>query len=84
MISEFLKLLLGIEILLWAIPYAAPVTVDIGSPIVDIPGCVEAHEVDENNMLEDADPKGTKTFCDAGVPSYNPIDYNKGKLKFEP
>ena len=66
-----------------AIPYAAPVTVDIGTPIVDMPGCVEAHEVDENNMLEDADPKGTKTFCDAGVPSYNPIDYNKGKLKFE-
>lgn len=66
-----------------AIPYAAPVTVDIGSPIVDMPGCVEAHEVDENNMLEESDPKGTKTFCDAGVPSFNPIDYNKGKLKFE-
>tara|TARA_B100000003_G_scaffold163031_1_gene148953 strand:- start:3573 stop:4247 length:675 start_codon:yes stop_codon:yes gene_type:complete len=66
-----------------AIPYAAPVTVDIGTPIVDMPGCVEAHEVDENNMLEDDDPKGTKTFCDAGVPSFNPIDYNKGKLKFE-
>ena len=66
-----------------AIPYAAPVTVDIGSPIVDMPGCVEAHEVDENNRLEEADPKGTKIFCDAGVPSFNPIDYNKGKLKFE-
>ena len=34
-----------------AIPYAAPVTVDIGSPIVDMPGCVEAHEVDENKYV---------------------------------
>ncbi len=66
-----------------SIPYAAPVVVDIGTPIVDMPGCVEAHEVDENNRLEEADPKGTKVFCDAGVPSFNPIDYNKGKLKFE-
>ena len=28
-------------------------------------------------MLEEDDPKGVKTFCDAGVPSFNPIDYNK-------
>ena len=24
-----------------------------------------------------------KTFCDAGVPSFNPLDYNKDKLEFE-
>ena len=27
-----------------SVPFAAPVTVNIGSPIVDMPGCVEAHE----------------------------------------
>ena len=59
-----------------------PITNQIGVPIVDVPGCVEAHEVDENNMLEGDDPKGVRVYCDAGMPSYNPIDYNKENLKF--
>jgi len=64
-----------------AIPYAAPVTVELGVPIVDIPGCVEAHEVDEDNMaLTEDDPKGTKTFCDADIPSFNPIDFQPGAM----
>ena len=35
-----------------ALQVPVPITNQIGVPIVDIPGCVEAHEVDENNMLE--------------------------------
>tara|TARA_Y100000004_G_scaffold167570_1_gene200219 strand:+ start:97 stop:375 length:279 start_codon:yes stop_codon:yes gene_type:complete len=35
-----------------ALQIPVPVTTQIGVPVVDIPGCVEAHEVDENNMLE--------------------------------
>tara|TARA_A200000159_G_scaffold113100_1_gene106155 strand:+ start:1713 stop:2480 length:768 start_codon:yes stop_codon:yes gene_type:complete len=65
-----------------ALQVPVPITNQIGVPIVDIPGCVEAHEVDENNMLESDDPKGVRTYCDAGVPSYNPIDYNKDELQF--
>ena len=65
-----------------AIPIYPPVSSDIGVPIVDMPGCVEAHEVEENNMLEDDDPKGVKIYCDAGVPSYNPMDFNKDELQF--
>ena len=65
-----------------AIFVAPPITTQVGVPIVDMPGCVEAHEVDENNMLEGDDPKGVKTFCDGQVPSFNPIDYNKDNLKF--
>jgi len=65
-----------------ALQVPVPVTNQIGVPIVDIPGCVEAHEVDENNMLEGDDPKGVKTFCDGQVPSFNPIDYNKDELQF--
>ena len=65
-----------------ALQVPVPITNQIGVPIVDIPGCVEAHEVDENNMLESDDPKGVKTFCDGQVPSFNPIDYNRNKLKF--
>ena len=65
-----------------ALQVQPPITNQIGVPIVDIPGCVEAHEVDENNMLEGDDPKGVKTFCDGQVPSFNPIDYNKDELQF--
>ena len=66
-----------------ALQVPVPITNQIGVPIVDIPGCVEAHEVDENNMLEDDDPKGVKVYCDGQAPSFNPIDYNANKLKYE-
>ena len=62
----------------YAIPPVVPVTVNVGIPIVDIPGCVEAHKTNNprNKNLVDDDPKGTLTFCDAGMPSFNPIDYS--------
>ena len=66
-----------------ALQVPVPITNQIGVPIVDIPGCVEAHEVDENNKLESDDPKGVKVYCDGHQPSFNPIDYNADKLKFE-
>ena len=66
-----------------ALQVPVPITNQIGVPIVDIPGCVEAHEVDENNMLEGDDPKGVKTYCDAQTPSFNPIDYSPDQMEFE-
>ena len=66
-----------------AIPIYPPVSSEIGVPIVDMPGCVEAHEVEENNMLETDDPKGVKVYCDAGMPSYNPMDYSPDQLDYE-
>ena len=69
-----------------ALPIAPPVTVNIGVPIVDMPGCVEAHEQnstrERSGIISEDDPKGVKTYCDAGVPSFNPIDYNKEELQF--
>ena len=65
-----------------ALQVQPPITTQIGVPIVDVPGCVEAHEVDENNMLEGDDPKGVKTFCDGQVPSFNPIDYSPDDMQF--
>ena len=61
-----------------SIPTAAPVTVNLGFPIVNLPGCVESNK--ENNpkntaLLQD-DPNGTLTFCDGSLPSFNPIDFN--------
>ena len=68
------------------LPSAPPVTVNIGVPIVDMPGCVEAHEQNTNRersgIISEDDPKGVRTYCDAGVPSFNPIDYNKEELQF--
>ena len=40
-----------------------PVVVDIGSPIVNMPGCVESHP-DGGPQLAKDDPKGAKILCD--------------------
>ncbi len=64
-----------------SVPYAPPVTVQIGVPVIDIPGCVEAHEQntnrEKNGILNEDDPKGVRVFCDAGLPSFNPINFNE-------
>jgi len=65
-----------------AIPIYPPVTEEIGVPIINIPGCVEAHEGGTDTIMED-DPDGVRVYCDANTPSFNPIDYNKDKLKYE-
>ena len=60
-----------------------PVTVELGTPIVNIPGCVEAHESNNDSKTVGTDDEnGLITYCDAGVPSFNPIDYDKNQLKF--
>ena len=70
-----------------AIFAAPPITNQIGVPIVDMPGCVEAHEQNtsrqRSGIIDKDDPKGVKTFCDAGIPSFDPLDYNKDELEFE-
>ena len=67
-----------------SITSSVPVTQEIGVPIVNIPGCVEAHEAkNKSNKVGVDDENGLITYCDAGVPSFNPIDYNKDELKFE-
>ena len=63
------------------IPVAPPVTVNIGVPIVDIPGCVEAHEANnKSNTVGQDDKDGLVTYCDAGIPSYNPIRYEPEQM----
>ena len=67
-----------------AVPILPPVTMEIGTPIVNIPGCVEAHKDNQENVnLKNEDDKGTMTLCDAGTPSYYPIDYDANKIKLE-
>ena len=62
----------------------APVTVQIGTPIVNMPGCVTAHEKSGNNKnVVDDDPKGAKVFCDGQTPSFDPIQYEPENLVIE-
>ena len=68
-----------------AIPPDVPVTVEIGKPIVDMPGCVTVHKENvtqrsKNKMLVDDDPKGNTTLCDSGMPSFQAIDYQHNQL----
>ena len=62
-----------------AIPSSVPVTVQIGFPVVDLPGCVEAHETNnaKNNQIKTDDERGVLTFCDGHIPSFNPINFNE-------
>ena len=67
-----------------AVPVMPPVTMELGTPIVNIPGCVEAHkDSDRNTNLKNEDDKGTITLCDAGTPSFIAIDYDANKIKLE-
>ena len=67
-----------------AIPLYPPVTTQVGTPIVNIPGCVKAHKDNKENVnLKDEDESNVMTLCDAGTPSFSPIDYDANKLEFE-
>jgi len=65
-----------------SIPWAPPVTIWIGKPIVDIPGCVEAHPEDKGKSpsLSKEDSDGTVTLCDGQYPSYDAMDYTPEQL----
>ena len=72
-----------------SVPPAPPVTVDIGIPIVDVPGCVETHKENlerppnKNESLVNDDPSQNVVLCDAGMPAYTPMDYDTRRLKIE-
>ena len=69
-----------------AIPIDVPVTVLAGTPIVNVPGCVTVHKENAkkdpstNKNLVNDDPKGQTTLCDAGMPYYQPPDYDYREL----
>ena len=68
------------------LPSAPPVTVQVGVPVIDIPGCVEAHldnkKGTNDNLVED-DSDGVKVFCDGNMPSFNPIRYEPENMVIE-
>ena len=67
-----------------------PVVLNIGNPIVDMPGCVKAHQDNQyhksglpvdRNLVED-DPDKAMIVCDATVPSYDAMNYEPEQLIF--
>ena len=72
-----------------AIPIDVPVTVLAGTPIVNMPGCVKVHKenaknpANRNKMLVNDDPKQSVTLCDAGMPYYQPPDYDYRELSWQ-
>ena len=69
-----------------AVPIAVPVTVNVGTPIVNMPGCVKAHKENarspknRNMELVNNDPKGNVVLCDGGMPYFHPPDYEANRL----
>ena len=68
------------------LPSVPPVTVQVGVPVIDIPGCVEAHldnQQGTNDNLVDDDSDGAKVFCDGNMPSFNPLRYEPENMVIE-
>ena len=72
-----------------AIPPAVPVTVEIGNPVVYMPGCVEINKENlerppnQNQSLVNDDPDQNMVLCDGEMPAYNPMNFDTRRLKIE-
>ena len=64
-----------------SLPQNPPVTLQIGNPIIEVPGCVVFNPANEKSInLVNEDERGNRVLCDAGTPSYTPIDYQPENL----
>ena len=67
-----------------ALPVYPPITNLVGTPIVNIPGCVKSHkDSSENQNLKNEDDKGVVVICDAGTPSFDPLNYDPNRLEIK-
>ena len=69
--------------------YDPPVTLQLGFPIVDMPGCVNMHKDNKDHItkmpfdhdLVNQDPKGSTVLCPHGeYPTYEAMDYQPEQL----
>jgi len=58
-----------------------PITQQVGVPVIQYPGCVTAHESNREQLKKD-DPDKVQVFCDAGMPSFESMDYNPDELEY--
>jgi len=61
-----------------------PFILNIGLPIVDMPGCVKYHPDAAKNReqpnLKEEDSDGTRVLCDGQYPTYDAMDYTPDQL----
>ena len=61
-----------------------PFILNIGSPVVNMPGCVKFHPDAADNRetpnLKEEDSNGTRVLCDADYPTYDAMDYTPEDL----
>ncbi len=59
-----------------------PSGVSMQLPVVQIPGCVEAH-VDSGLQTEltSSDPGRVTVYCDSGMPSYDPMSFELNRFQ---
>ena len=61
-----------------------PFILNIGSPIVDMPGCVKFHPDSADNRetpnLKEDDSNGTRVLCDGDYPTFDAMDYTPEDL----
>ena len=67
----------------FSIPQTPPVTLSIGSPIIDVPGCVKYNPANKNSIeLVNQDERGSRVMCDGSVPWFEPMDYEPENLVY--
>ena len=71
-----------------AIPYQTPITTGMGTPIVDMPGCVMVNKENakrppnKNKQLVNDDPKQNVVLCDGGMPYFTAPNYDARELSW--
>jgi hypothetical protein len=66
-----------------SIPQEPPITLMLGFPVAEIPGCVETRNTQPGNKTAYGDdPKGNFVVCDGTMPSYNALDFTPGTLTY--
>ena len=67
--------------LTYQIPQASPVSLNIGAPVIDLPGCVEFNRANKKSrQFVDDDENGNVVLCDGSMPSFNPIDFEPEQI----
>ena len=67
--------------LTYQIPQAPPISLNIGAPVIDLPGCVEFNRANKKSrQLVDDDENGNVVLCDGSMPSFNPINFEPEQI----
>jgi len=63
-----------------SIPVEPPVTLQLGFPVIQVPGCVESRNTQPGNeKAYTTDERGNFVVCDGGtMPSFRPLDFSAG------